>query len=305
VLYSFRYEAKNAQGDILSGEIRAVDLEAAKAKLKEHGLEILSIHVQLWKEPGARAAATVTSKNADDKKKTVAFKPPGWPGKEQQQVGFGLLAVGFLVMFGFILFPTLFGSKGGQSAINQNIEFKIVKFDDLSEGDVLRKDYSVLVPHGIKKEEVKYLAQKIFDQEKKKMPQLSQAMFRFYYSDQDYKKTEPVALLVWNWEESGAWENTFSLARETGKEKVQLNQVRLAKGDYVEYNATVSADISLEGVQRVAETELSRLEGQWKGKVQRIKLQVTYQNFSKPVMRCEKSLPEQGSSPAAVCDYVQ
>lgn len=317
MLYSFRYEAQNAKGEVLSGEIMAVDLADAKAKLKEQGLEVRNIHVELWKKPVAHhSLATSSSEKSPGEKEQPAIRNiPSWSRKAEEPVSYSshalngvyvFLAFGFLLVLGFVLFATFFSSKLGLTKINENIEFKVVKFSDLSEDDVLRREYTVVVPHGIKKEEVKFVAKKVYEREKSKLPKLEQAMLQFYYPDQDHNKVEPVALLLWNWEGSGKWDNTFSLIDEGAKEeKIQMVQGRVVKGDWVEYNAIFPTKISLDGAQRVAEEELAKVAGKWQGKVPRIKLQVSYQDFSKPFMKCEKSLPEKGSAPAAECEFVQ
>jgi len=296
--YSFRYQAKNNQGETVRGELEAHDIETAKAALQQQGLVVENIHAQIWKSPSPTVATPAAPRQESGSAPAAAS-----PANSRKWVPY--LVGGVVIVALLIMFPLLARLQTDPTVASSNVPFTVVKFTDLSEGGTNRAGFFVSVERGVTKEDVKSVAQKIWRVEKQRLPNMSQAMFHFFYQEQDHATQNPIAVLRWNWNGSRTWETSFSFSRADAKEKINIERTGLVSNEYVKYKLTVSNNISLDGASTLADSEFERLESQWKGKVQSIKLVLIYENFDQPFMKCEKDVTANGVGKRPACEFVQ
>ncbi len=198
--FKFRYWAKNNKGESADGEIEALDIEEAKKKLREQGLSVESINIALDQTLVVKQVSKTKEKE----------KPAG----EQAQARFDwkknlpYLGAGAVILLLLILVPVLSGGLGER--VDTRVKYEVAKFDDYSVGDTIRLNFFITIADGSKEGEMKYVAKKVFDEAQGRMASLSQAMFSFFYKGQDFNTAAPVAVLKWNWDNSGIWDYKFS-----------------------------------------------------------------------------------------------
>jgi len=85
-----------------------------------------------------------------------------------------------------------------KEALKKTAAFQVVEEKDVSRA-------KIVVQKGVTKEELEQLAKMLFEWKKETIPDMEEALFAFYYPDQDYKIDEPIGSIGWNLEESGKW----------------------------------------------------------------------------------------------------
>jgi len=336
--FNFSYRAKNQAGETVQAKIAADDIEAAKKDLKNQGLEVESIHLVFGSSaPPPTSHPTSELKTAFTKDTSVS-EPTGSPelkvapidtdkappkvykpqeikrfkkGPELAEVDHQLpplasrLLVGLiacLVLFALAIIPRIFFHR---KPINRNIAFEVVETKDISQEDVIRKDYSVTVPQGIREEEIKYVTQKIYGQMKKKTADLSEATFHLFYTGSDLMVHAPIAVVRWNWEGSGEWEYSFSLDRAEQEDRVEFTQTALIPGEEVRFKVTLSNNITVDGAEQMVGLRLFEMSEAWKKKVKRIKAVCIYEDFVDPFMMCVKDLTQGESLKNIDCELIK
>lgn len=198
--FNFEYIGHKKDGEQAQGSIVALDSDDAIKKLKESGIKVDRIFIKFVNKKIVPVAEEVQEKTETTEKKQVDFS--------QILKNKYLLSVPVVLII--IVVIVLMVRGGGALDINH----RIVKTEDLSEGQGAIKTFFVVIANGTTKKEVKKLTRYLFKSERKKDSHLLAANFCFFYPDQKLRERQAVATVKYNWQGFASWDESYSLEEE-------------------------------------------------------------------------------------------
>ena len=132
----------------------------------------------------------------------------------------------------------------------EKLNYKLVKEEDFSYLNCVRKGFKVVIPENTTKEQIAQIARKIYKEQKKRIPELKEFIVHFYYPDLNVHKDVANAYGSWNWGGSGKWEMSYMFLRIKQPElidesdKTILKRDEFRKGIFITYDLIVPQDTS-------------------------------------------------------------
>jgi hypothetical protein len=273
---TFIFHAKDKEGRYHDGTIEAWHQDDALGKLESQGLFVISLRDQ-----NASASSQVTSSTAGSSATSIERKAQIEKIKRKISLSWqwSLLAVASVVLLLVTRIECDYVPRDGK------VDYKILQADNLTKAEI--RIFRVSVNRKASRGAIKLAAKQLFAEDQKTHPSMKQAMFEFFFTDQNLIIHQPIATLRYNWDNSNIWEETFSFSKgDNLTRRISVEQKTLKRGQYVLYHFTIPQSYSPFGGQKQAEEELKKLRSQWQGQVATVEAELSFEFLAAPFMTC-------------------
>ena len=226
---------------------------------------------------GSSAASSAT--------KTKKSAAPEFDAGQQKMTQRILMAIGVIVLI--IIFSVFRVNCDWALTKTKPVAYKILKSDNVQSRDPSAKIVILQIPSGSSRAEIKATAKKALTKLQQDNERLEQALFKFFFKNQDPKRHNAAAVLRYNWEGSGQWEYTFSLARanSTGKD-IQVKLKKFKRGQFVRFEFILPTSLSSSGAKKEGKDQLRDLVQEWGQKAERLEATMIYEDHLSPFLKC-------------------
>ena len=271
----FHYRTKDKEGNYLDGALEAIDKNEVIEKLEERGLFVVSLNEMEKKRVTSGSIAGRAKEPVQSDGAKASYKKP-------------------IIIAALILIVLIAASI--KLASRKEYNYQVVRIEDLSRRNYVRKEFKVVIDEDILNEDLKKVSKMIYKKKKKSIPEMEETQFSYYYQGLNVRKDQSVAVVWWNRDRSGTWDILVPLKERKRSEKagdgLRLTKENFDYGVSVTYKLVVPGGTSLSRVEKMARDNLSSLRDQWDGKVKFLEMEVFFDGFTIPLMECKWAIAD-------------